>query len=137
MPTPKTSHRPSQSLQWSSIAATLNAFPFHCTNGRRLPSRKLRLWQVLRQHGSHSRMFLRFINNPKPHPQLAHLELGNKAVRLEAYRFSQFRNRRLGVQVHAKRYPQQQPQLGYFRELRCTVAKILDQIWSLVLFKEI
>ena len=56
-------------------------------------------------------MLLGLLAHPQSHPKLTYLKMGDEAVRSQPHAFAEFLNRRLRVQIYAKRHPEQHAQL--------------------------
>src|SRR6266436_578002 len=127
----------SQQREGALIAAALDPLPQQRPDRCSLTARKLRLRGVLRQRGRAPGVLFGFPAHPQAHPELAHLQLGDEAVRVQTHRFAELLDRLLDVEMDAEGHAEEHPQLGHFRVGRDRFAQLREQLGPLELLERI
>src|SRR5713226_10740089 len=80
----KQSAEPPEEGQGTLVSTPFDSFASYGSDGRGLPPCQLRLRQVPGQESGLARVLVGLINHAQPHTQLAHLQVGDEAVRRKA-----------------------------------------------------
>src|SRR4051794_8255494 len=116
-----------EDLERALVPAALDTFAQHGPDRRCLLARQVGLDWIPREQGGLVRVLFRLAADAEPHPQLAHLQLGDEAFRIEPHAFAELLDGLLNVEVHAKSHAVQHAHLRHLRMRLHGVPKVLDQ----------